>query len=115
EGEEAVVRVRDNGSGMKADLVPRVFDLFTQGERTLDRSQGGLGLGLTLVKRLVEMHGGTVGARSEGPGKGSEFVVRLPALPPDIEKPQPARAPGPPRATVQVARALVIDDNFDVA
>ncbi len=112
---EAVVRVRDNGSGMKADLVPRVFDLFTQGERTLDRSQGGLGLGLALVKRLVEMHGGAVEARSEGPGKGSEFVVRLPALPPELEKPQPARAPGPPRATAQVARALVVDDNFDVA
>ena len=73
-----MVRVRDNGSGMKPDLVPRVFDLFTQGERTLDRSQGGLGLGLTLVKRLVEMHGGTVEARSDGPGKGSEFTVRLP-------------------------------------
>jgi two-component system CheB/CheR fusion protein len=115
EGEVAVVRVRDNGSGMKADFVPKVFDLFTQGERTLDRSQGGLGLGLALVKRLVEMHGGTVEARSEGPGKGSEFTVRLPALPPAPEKSQPARAVGPPPAAAQVARALVVDDNFDVA
>jgi PAS domain S-box-containing protein len=115
EGDRAVVRVCDNGSGMKPDLVPRVFDLFTQGERTLDRSQGGLGLGLTLVKRLVEMHGGTVEARSEGPGKGSEFTVRLPALPAEADQSQPARAPGPPQAKVQVARALVIDDNFDVA
>src|SRR5262249_28839464 len=90
EGEQAVVRVRDNGSGMKAELVPKVFDLFTQGERTLDRSQGGLGLGLALVKGLVEMHGGTVEARSEGPGKGSEFTVRLPA---------PPAGGGEPRAT----------------
>ncbi len=115
EGDEAVVRVRDNGTGMSAELVPKVFDLFTQGERTLDRSHGGLGLGLTLVKRLVEMHGGTVEARSEGLGKGSEFTVRLPALPAEEPKPTPARAAGPPRAAAQVARALVIDDNFDVA
>jgi two-component system CheB/CheR fusion protein len=80
EGDGAVIRVRDNGNGMEAELVPKVFDLFTQGERTPDRSQGGLGLGLTLVKRLVEMHGGSVQARSEGPGKGSEFTVRLPLL-----------------------------------
>jgi len=93
-----------------------VFDLFTQGERSLDRSQGGLGLGLTLVKRLAEMHGGTVEARSQGPGKGSEFVVRLPALPAETaEKPQLSQPPGPPDAEVQVARALVVDDNLDVA
>ena len=72
-------------------------------------------MGLTLVERLVEMHGGTVEARSEGPGKGSEFTVRLPALPSEAEKPQPALVTWPPRAEVQVARALVIDDNFDVA
>jgi PAS domain S-box-containing protein len=115
EGDEAVVRVRDNGSGMKADLVPKVFDLFTQGERTLDRSLGGLGLGLTLVRRLVEMHGGTAEARSDGPERGSEFIVRLPALPADDATPAAPRPPGPPRAAVQVARALVIDDNVDVA
>jgi two-component system CheB/CheR fusion protein len=115
EGEQAVVRVRDNGSGMKADLVPKVFDLFTQGERTLDRSQGGLGLGLTLVKRLAEMHGGTVEARSEGPGKGSEFVVRLPTISAEEAKPAPIRPSGPPPAAVQVTRALVVDDNLDVA
>lgn len=115
EGEQAVVRVRDNGSGMTADLVPRVFDIFTQGERSLDRSQGGLGLGLALVKRLVEMHGGTVEARSAGLGKGSEFTVRLPALPVEAEQPPPARAPGPPQAEPRVDRALVVDDTFDVA
>ncbi len=115
EGEQAVVRVRDNGAGMAPSLVPKVFDLFTQGDRMPDRSQGGLGLGLTLVKRLVEMHGGTAEARSAGSGKGSEFTVRLPALPAQAEAPQPARATGAPPSAAQVARALVVDDNFDVA
>jgi PAS domain S-box-containing protein len=115
DGDRAVVRVRDNGSGMKADLVPKVFDLFTQGERSLDRSQGGLGLGLTLVKRLVEMHGGTVEARSEGIGKGSEFTVRLPALREEVAKPSPVRVTRLPTAAVQVDRILVVDDNLDVA
>jgi PAS domain S-box-containing protein len=113
DADQALVRVRDNGTGMKPDLVPRVFDLFTQGERTLDRSQGGLGLGLTLVKRLVEMHGGTVEAHSEGPGRGSEFTVRLPALPAEAEPP-PARPSVPPPAA-QVGRALVVDDVPDIA
>ena len=72
------IRVRDDGIGISPDLLPHVFDLFTQGKRTPDRAQGGLGLGLTLVRRLVEMHGGSVEARSEGEGKGSEFVVQLP-------------------------------------
>lgn len=70
----AVLKVRDTGAGIPENLLPHIFDLFTQGERTLDRSQGGLGIGLTLVKRIVEMHGGTVEARSEGSGKGSEFM-----------------------------------------
>ncbi len=78
EGDEAVVRVRDDGIGIPADLLPRVFDLFAQGEQGLDRSGAGLGIGLTLVRSLVGMHGGRVEARSEGPGKGSEFEVRLP-------------------------------------
>ncbi len=115
EGQDAVVRVRDNGSGMPPDLVPRVFDLFTLGSRSLDRAQGGLGLGLTLVKRLVEMHGCTVEARSEGLGKGSEFIVRRPALPAEEAKPAPAHPSGPPQGAIPVDRALVIDDNFDVA
>jgi len=78
QGAEAVARVRDDGIGMPADLLPRVFDLFTQGEQGLDRTGGGLGIGLTLVRSLVEMHGGRIEARSEGPGRGSEFEVRLP-------------------------------------
>jgi signal transduction histidine kinase len=79
EGEEAVLRVRDTGVGISPDLLPRVFDLFTQAERSLDRSQGGLGIGLTVVQRLVRMHRGSVEAHSAS-GQGSEFVVRLPVL-----------------------------------
>ncbi len=79
-GDTAVVEVRDNGIGIGPELLPEVFDLFTQGQRTPDRAQGGLGLGLTLVKKLVELHGGTVEAHSEGQGRGSRFIVRLPLL-----------------------------------
>ena len=75
---EAAVRVRDNGIGISPELLPRIFDLFIQGEQSLDRSGGGLGIGLTLVRRLVEMHGGRVEARSQGEGQGSEFTVHLP-------------------------------------
>lgn len=81
EGSELVLRVRDTGLGIPTEILPFVFDLFTQAERTLDRSQGGLGIGLTVVRRLVELHGGSVCATSAGPGQGSEFVVRLPVLP----------------------------------
>ena len=81
-GEAIVVRVRDTGVGVPADMLPRLFELFTQVDRSLNRSQGGLGIGLALVRRLTEMHGGTVEATSEGPGKGSEFVVRLPRVVP---------------------------------
>src|SRR6185369_10066058 len=79
EGGEVVIRVRDTGPGISRKLLPHVFDLFTQAERTLDRAQGGLGIGLTLVKLLVEMHGGTVEARNADTGSGAEFIVRLPA------------------------------------
>ena len=111
EGEEAVLRVRDTGVGIAPEILPRIFDLFTQAERSLDRSQGGLGIGLALVQRLVEMHGGTV-AVSSALGQGSEFVVRLPVVSP----PQP-QASSPPTETAQPTatslRVLVVDDNVD--
>src|SRR5262249_29370142 len=80
EGGELVLRVRDTGVGIAADMLARIFEPFMQADRVLHQSQGGLGIGLTLVRRLVEMHAGTVTAHSDGPGKSSEFVVRLPAL-----------------------------------
>src|SRR4029434_8638830 len=76
----AVFSVRDSGLGLEAELLPRIFDLFVQGKRGLDRSQGGLGIGLTLVRRIAELHDGRVEARSEGAGKGSEFIVELLAI-----------------------------------
>jgi signal transduction histidine kinase len=114
EGAEVVLRVRDNGLGLAPDVLPHVFELFTQDRRTLDRSQGGLGIGLTLVKGLVEMHGGSVQALSEGPGKGSEFVVRLPAKvasgPDQGEDDDPV-----PSAPAVGSRVLIVDDNADSA
>jgi CheY-like chemotaxis protein/anti-sigma regulatory factor (Ser/Thr protein kinase) len=113
EGAEALITVRDQGEGIPQELLPRIFDLFVQGDHALARSQGGLGIGLTLVKRLVEMHEGTVQARSEGKGKGSAFSLRLPtfveaALMPGGER-RAALASGPSR------RVLVVDDNVDAA
>jgi PAS domain S-box-containing protein len=112
QGSDVVVTVKDNGLGIPPDKLASVFEMFTQIDRTLERSQGGLGIGLTLVKRLVELHGGTVTAHSRGPGKGSEFVVRLPIL---IEKPKhdvPRPAAAPPNTP---HRILVVDDNRDSA
>jgi signal transduction histidine kinase len=78
EGAEAVVRVRDSGAGIEPDMLDRIFEPFVQSSRAVDRAAGGLGIGLTLARRLVEMHGGSVSAHSDGPGKGAELVVRLP-------------------------------------
>ena len=114
QGSDAVVTVKDTGIGISADQLPRLFDMFMQVDRTLEKSQGGLGIGLTLVKRLVEMHGGGVEARSKGPGKGSEFVVRLPALI-DTSQPQPPGAEDVPAASKSSLRILVVDDNRDGA
>jgi signal transduction histidine kinase len=94
DGGEAVVRVRDTGAGISGELLPRVFDLFVQGQQGLDRSAGGLGIGLTLVRRLVEMHGGRVAARSDGPGRGSEFTIWLPLAPAPAPQLAAAAAPG---------------------
>jgi PAS domain S-box-containing protein len=114
---EAVIRVRDNGMGVPADLLPHVFDLFTQADRSLDRSQGGLGIGLTLVRRLVELHGGRVEARSGGSGQGSEFIVRLPAEAPlGTAAEAMAGAEGEPALPApQGLKILVVEDNVDSA
>ena len=91
EGAQVEIRIRDNGAGITAEALPHVFDLFVQDERPLSRAQGGLGIGLTVVQRMVEMHGGTVQARSGGLDCGSEFIVKLPA----VEAPESFRiAPG---------------------
>ncbi len=108
----AYVRVRDNGIGMSGELLETAFDLFVQGERTLDRPEGGLGIGLTLVKRIVELHGGAISASSAGPGKGSEFVVSLPAVENNVTPVR--RMKSPPRA-VTPRKVLVVDDNIDAA
>jgi PAS domain S-box-containing protein len=110
EGRDAVFRVQDTGVGIAGELLPRIFDVFVQGERGLDRAVGGLGLGLALVRRLVEMHDGTVTAASEGPGQGATFTMRLPRIAP----PSPARAERPAApATVKPSRILVVEDNAD--
>lgn len=112
--QQAVIRVRDNGMGIAPELLPRVFELFTQAERTLDRSQGGLGIGLTIVRRLVELQGGSVEAYSEGPGRGSEFVLRIAVAGPrhDAEKPAHAELQS---ETARALRVLVVDDHADSA
>jgi CheY-like chemotaxis protein len=114
EGANGVVRVRDTGIGLSPELKPRVFDLFVQGDRSLDRAEGGLGIGLTLVKRLVELHGGAVEALSNGPGEGSEFVVKLPLLDPTA-KSASAQASVPTTPAAVRRRILIVDDNRDSA
>jgi CheY-like chemotaxis protein len=96
--------------GIAAALLPRIFDLFVQSDRSLDRSEGGLGIGLSVVQRLVRMHGGEVSAASAGPGRGATFEIRLPQIPPPQEPTRPR-----PRPTIQPQRILVVDDNADAA
>src|SRR5688572_9381091 len=113
-GDQAVVSVRDEGIGIPDELLPHVFDLFVQGDRSKERSQGGLGIGLTLVKRLVEMHGGTVIAHSDGAGHGSEFVVTIPTLKlPESDRRNGAPAERSRPAAAARLRVLVVDDNKD--
>jgi signal transduction histidine kinase/DNA-binding response OmpR family regulator len=115
EGTEAVFRVRDNGSGIAPQMLPHVFDLFTQADQSLDRAQGGLGIGLTLVRRLVEMQHGSVAAFSNGSGEGSEFVVRLPALPGEPRQESANHHTAPTPASDNACRVLVVDDHVDAA
>ncbi|HEY7171101.1 MAG TPA: ATP-binding protein [Vicinamibacterales bacterium] len=113
EGDWVVLRVRDSGMGIDAAMLPRIFDLFTQDRQAIDRAQGGLGLGLAIVRSLVALHGGTVSVYSEGRGRGSEFVVRLPHLSMAAESARPETARLPPASTG--LRVLVVDDNEDAA
>jgi PAS domain S-box-containing protein len=110
EGRDALIEVTDNGAGVAPELLPRIFDLFVQSERTLDRAQGGLGIGLAVVKRLIEMHGGRVAAHSDGVGKGSSFKIRLPL----IEQSAIGVAESEVIATTP-RRVLIVDDNADAA
>jgi len=117
DGGDAVIRVKDNGIGIAAEVLPRVFDLFSQGPRALDRAHGGLGIGLTLVRRIVDLHGGSVAAASPGPGRGAEFTIRLPALPTrsaDAGTGVAAALHAGPRDP-HPTRILVAEDNPDAA
>ena len=116
-GDELVLEVRDTGIGMSPDVLAHAFDLFSQGDRTLDRAESGLGIGLTVVRSLVERHGGRVRAESEGPGRGSVFTVSLP-VPPAADRPRNIprlRLGGSPLASPGSRRVLVVDDNLDTA
>jgi PAS domain S-box-containing protein len=106
----AVIEITDTGVGIAPELLPKIFDLFVQGERTLDRAEGGLGIGLAIVKRLIEMHSGAVAAKSAGHGQGSTFEIRLPR----VAKPK-APDPGPAKLESVPRRVLVVDDNVDAA
>jgi PAS domain S-box-containing protein len=110
EGDAAVVEVADNGSGISAEFLPRIFDLFAQSGRGLDRSQGGLGVGLTICKQIVEMHEGTVVASSPGSDRGSTFTIRLP-----LAEPPAIVTPTAPRQMDSLKRVMIVDDNRDAA
>ncbi|HEY2748565.1 MAG TPA: ATP-binding protein [Polyangia bacterium] len=118
EDDEIVLRVSDNGVGISAEILPNLFDTFVQGRRTLDRSEGGLGLGLAIVRSLVSRHDGKVAVRSDGIGRGSEFEVRLPALPiesVDAHPPSPLPAVELLASPAHAKRVLIVDDNSDAA
>ena len=115
DGGAVVLQVRDNGMGMDASLLPQVFDMFVQGPRESNRAQGGLGLGLSLVRTLTELHGGTVAADSEGAGRGSTFTVRLPASAPVAAGADPPAGAARKVGSAFARRVLVVDDNRDAA
>jgi len=116
EGADALISVRDTGIGISAEMLPRIFDLFTQADRSIDRSHGGLGVGLTVARRLIELHGGSISASSDGVGKGSTFTVRIPlsAAQPQASEDLSAQRTESPGATSPL-RILVADDNRDAA
>jgi len=114
EGGQAVIRVRDSGIGIAAAELPRIFEIFTEVDTSLERTQSGLGIGLSLAKNLVEMHGGTVEVHSAGLGQGSEFVVRFPVMVETLKRPPPEAAVSEPTPTT-ARRILVVDDNRDSA
>jgi CheY-like chemotaxis protein len=111
EGDDVTIRVADNGQGIAAELVPRIFDLFVQGKRTADRALGGLGIGLAVVKNLVAAHGGSVAVRSGGEGTGATFTVRMPAAKTAAATPTPRALP----VSTSRKRILLVDDNEDAA
>jgi CheY-like chemotaxis protein/two-component sensor histidine kinase len=115
EGDEAVITVQDSGIGLSPDMLPRVFDMFAQVDRSMERAQGGLGIGLALVKRLVEMHGGAVAATSDGPDLGCRFVVRLPLIRAPATAPRMDAGHELAAEETDGLRVLVVDDNADSA
>jgi CheY-like chemotaxis protein len=115
QGKDAVVKVTDNGDGIPAALLPHVFDLFFQADGSQVRGHGGMGIGLTLARRLVELHGGSIEAKSEGEGKGAEFVVRLPRHDEALPRRPIVKPAGAEQATTARYRVLVVDDNVDAA
>jgi CheY-like chemotaxis protein len=113
DGDSVVVSVRDTGIGIAPEMLPYVFDLFVQADRTLERAHGGLGIGLTLVRRLVELHDGSVTASSDGPGKGSQFVVCLPRAAGGDEAPTPPSSVPASAGSLPARKILIVDDNKD--
>jgi len=107
---EVVLRVRDTGIGISPEMLPHIFELFTQGDQSLAHTSGGLGVGLTLVRRLVELHGGRIWAHSDGPGRGSEFTIRLPL---GEKSDDPAAADRRPADRCPSCRVLIVEDNVD--
>lgn len=114
-GSDAVVTITDTGIGIRAEHLPHIFEMFAQVDQSLERSQGGLGIGLTLVKRLTEMHGGTVEAQSEGHNKGTTFRVHLPVASGLLPQPQPSSSACASKAVVEPCRVLIVDDHEDTA
>jgi signal transduction histidine kinase len=115
EGQNAVIQISDTGIGIAPELLPKIFELFTQVHSKSERAQGGLGIGLALVRRLTEMHGGTVTAESEGPGRGARFTVRLPVMVPQIAGLSSQRRESATIPSIEPQRILVADDNHDAA